>query len=82
MERHNKPTTVELDAMSHAEFKRRFMTPILLTHVYIDDRRETVSVEEEGDRSYVALEHRDLRTMPSELPFIRTWSAATRPVKS
>jgi len=70
----SKPTSAELDVMPHAEFKRRFMTPVLLTHESITERMRPVSVEDEGDHLIVALKYRYHRSPPSKFPYIRTWS--------
>ncbi len=55
-----RPTASELDAMSHAEFKRRYVT----------ERRLTP----EDTQSRVPDEWAQHDMMLSEMPYIRTWS--------
>ena len=69
--------SIELMAMSDAEFKRRYMDRSMKTTLESSwGQACTVSVEEEGDLLNVNLNRKEteMRMHPSNIPFIRRWS--------
>ncbi len=71
---HLDPTAAELEAMSHQEFKRRFMTKsmgVTRNSAYLQVPQTTVTPDE-GEHHKVTVKGGGL-PYPSELRLIRTW---------
>jgi len=60
----SRPTTAQLDAMSHAEFKRRYMEPVHITLESAQARDPLPPIDDEYTRNPVK---------SFDLSYIRTW---------